>query len=245
MRITLIVALILACIAHHAVFAQRGRGQQKNDFADEPILSPSPSVSTGFVFPTSSSRVFMLGEPITVVAGVSNEGDSPVNVTSLRVSLVYPQDWRVHIQNFSRIHVDKVVAPHEHGSFAYTFMPDPLIEPREFALTGRIYYSTPEGENFTSIFLNHTFVLVENSADSGLDPQTLFTYIGIVGVLGLIAFFVYRSLGGMSKKSSRPKVEYGTQKKMEIDTDWLEGTHAMSPKVPRSPVRATKIKKTA
>jgi len=108
-----------------------------------------------------------------------------------------------------------------------------MLEPREYGLVISVFYSA-EGENFTNVVFNSTFGIVDS--DEPLDMSSLFTYIGLIGVAGLVGFLVYNSTRSVSKKQKR--VEYGTQKQTVLDNEWLEGTAAAqrSPKTtPRSP----------
>jgi len=205
---------------------------------EEPVIGPSPDVSTYFVFPSSSVKSFTVGSGIPVVVGFQNHGNTLFNVTTIFASLMYPQDWRYYIQNYTKEYYGEVVASSELRSFLYTFYPDPMLDPRDFGLTVKVFYTDPEGGNFTSVVYNNSITLTE--AGGSFDAQTLFTYVGIVGVAGLVGFGIYKVARGFSKKRPR-KVEYGTQSTV-VDNEWLEGTAAMrSSKSPKSP--RTKPKK--
>jgi len=210
---------------------------QSSSNETEIVLLSSPDVSTATVFPSSAERRFASGELIDLVVGITNHGHKQFNVTSIVASLRYPVDWKVHIQNFTKQVYDVVVNPAETTSFLYSFVPDGMLEPREFGVTANVYYEDEEGGNFTTVFFNSTIHLVE--ANEALDVQTLFTYVGIVGVVGLIAFIGFNYLKSATKKQRRaPRVETGTQKNDAIDNDWLEGTAAAQ----KSP-KGRKVKK--
>jgi len=133
------------------------------------------------------------------------------------------------------------VSPSEQRAFDYTFLPDAGLEPREYGLVISVFYSDTDGANFTNVVFNSTVGIVDS--DQPMDFTTLFTYIGLVGVAGLVGFIVYNSTRSVSKKSR--KVEYGTTgKATEIDNEWLEGTaaHARSPKGSRLPKSTTTTK---
>jgi len=175
----------------------------------------------------------LIGKEIPVVVGLTNKGNSIFNVTSVFASLMYPQDHRYYIQNFTRTSFGEFVRPSEERSFVYKFLPDPMLEPREYGLVVNIFYTDLEGGNFTNVIFNSTIGLIESS--EGIDAQSLFTYVGILGVAGLVGFIVYKAGRNLNKKKGSRKTEYGTQKVTTLDNEWLEGTNAMrSPKV-RSP----------
>jgi len=194
----------------------------------EKIIGPSPDIVTSFVFPDSPElKQFVPGRQVRVIAALKNIGQQPVNVTALRASLMYPLDFRYYIQNYTKQAVYGTVPPGQQVSFLYIFFPDAMLEPREFGLTAQVWYNS-EADNYTSVFYNNTIQFVEDNTP--FDVQTLFTYVGVLGGLGLFAFIVLRSVGafGSSKKSRRPaqKIEMGTQANTQLDSEWLEGTFA-------------------
>jgi len=191
-------------------------------------LESSPYVKTAVVFPDQPSQEFPIGKPINVVLGFTNTGDSYFDITEIAASLHHPQDWSVYIQNYTARAVEYSVAPGEQVSVQYAFMPDPMLEPHTFGLSLHVWYRTLD-QNFTNAFFNSSVALVDDT--ESLDPQLLFTYVGILAVAGLAAFFVYRlTTGGRTKRASRAKqaVEQGTKKVFsEAESqEWLAGTSA-------------------
>jgi len=224
--------------------------QQKSENGTEPaatnettevILTAAEYINTAFIFPHSPEKDIIIGNTVEILLGIANSGESAINVTSIIASLRYPPDWRYIIQNFTKMAYSVIVKPGEQTSFLYSFKPDPLLEPRDFGLSAQVFYHDQEGTNFTSFFFNNTVPLVESS--ESIDAQSLFTYVGIVGIAGLILFIIYKAVG--ERRMKRPaKLETGTQNKDVIDDEWLEGTHAKpkSPKGQRSPTKSRKVK---
>jgi len=227
------LALILSLISFHCVIAQDETEEEvvvtetETNKTTEKILLPSPDVSTSFVFPDSpDDKRFVPGQSVRVVLALKNNGQNSINVTSLRASLMYPMDWRYYIQNYTKQAVHGVVQPGEQASFLYAFFPDAMLEPREFGLTAQVWYHS-DADNFTSVFYNNTILFVEDNTP--FDVQTLFTYVGVLGGIGLFGFLVLRAMGAFApKKSRRPaqKIEMGTQANTQVDSEWLEGTFA-------------------
>jgi len=193
-------------------------------------VGPSPDVTTESMFPNSTHNNFYIGKRIPVLVGLNNIGSGVFNVTHVGSSLMYPQDHRYYIQNYTKGYYGETVSPSELRSFLYTFYPDPMLEPRQYGLVVSIYYTDAEGTNFTNVVFNNTINLVET--DESIDAQALFLYVGILGVAGLVGFIVYKAARTTNKKKGPKRVEYGTQKSTVIDNEWLEGTSAFrSPKV--------------
>jgi len=200
---------------------------------EKPVIA-SPDAKTAFVFPTSGIKTFTIGDVIPIVLGFTNKGERNFNITSIAAYLKYPQDWKYFLQNYTRFWYGEIVPPGESHSFVYSFYPDPMLEPRDFGLQVNVFYTDSAGENYTSVFYNGTFTLTESN--EGLDAQTLFTYVGILGVAGLIGFGVYKAGRSATKKRfPKQRVEYGTQQQDVIDNEWLEGTAAARSTGPRSP----------
>jgi len=201
-------------------------------------LGPAPDAYTSYIFPHSGNRVFNIGAEIEVLTGFANKGNSIFNITHISASLMYPQDHRYFIQNYTKQVIDQLVLPNEHRAFVYTFKPDAMLEPREYGLVVSIFYTDAEEGNFTNVVFNSTIGLAES--DESIDVATLFTYIGILGVAGLVGFIVYKTGRSFSKKGGGRRIEYGTQKATVVDNEWLEGTAAArSPKSPKSPASPT------
>jgi len=205
-----------------------------------PPLVASPFAATAFVFPKSAEKRFTIGDKIDLLVGFTNTGEQALNLSHITVSLMYPADWRVYVQNYTRLALNHtLVDPATQHSFLYQFLPDQYLEPREFGLTVKIFYSDLEGANYTSVVYNSTIHLVES--DSTIDFQMVFTYIGLAAVSGLLGFFILKFIN-KNTKQKRSRVEYGTQRQDVVDNEWLEGTNVRlkTPKSPKSPTKNRK-----
>jgi translocon-associated protein subunit alpha len=226
---TLLFYLFLLLSATFVAFAQEEETNEETvtetatNETVEVILTAGPGVSTSFIFPNYPTKKIAIGHEIEVIVGFLNEGSLTYNVSEIFAAFRYPGDWRYYIQNFTRQPNTIVVKPGEQHSFVYSFTPDPFLEPRDLGFSGQFFYSDSEGNNYTSYWYNTTITLIE--LQEPLDVQTLFTYVGLIGVAGLVLFIIYKSVS--EKKAKRPKrVETGTVKESVIDEDWLEGTNA-------------------
>jgi len=199
-------------------------------------VGPSPDVSTAFVLPDHPNKVITAGDIVEVLLGFVNNGDREFNITSVSASLNHPLDFRYYIQNYTRAEYGLLVQPKEQVSVSYRFRPDPLLEPRDFALVVSVFYEDESGTNFTNAFFNGTITIAE--ADTGIDLQQLFLTVGFLGVVGLGGYFALQSFGANNAKKERrssgsfrtPKVtKEGSfevpQEKLKLDDDWLSGTN--------------------
>eukprot|EP01099_Mayorella_cantabrigiensis_P008223 TRINITY_DN761_c0_g1_i1.p1 TRINITY_DN761_c0_g1~~TRINITY_DN761_c0_g1_i1.p1 ORF type:complete len:258 (-),score=83.06 TRINITY_DN761_c0_g1_i1:128-829(-) len=194
----------------------------------EDFYVSAPDVSTSYVFPFSPEEDFPVGEIAEVLVGFANNGKQTYNVTSVRAFLVAPSDFNYYVQNFTAFDYGSLVQAGSSATFAYYFRPNPL-EPIPFGLTIAVSYQAEDGRKFQTAFFNKTVEITEPS--TGFDPQTFFTYTMIIGVIGLLGFFVYQTATSGKRRSilSAPRFELGTKKKVqstEDDDDWLKGTSA-------------------
>lgn len=222
-------SFVLILFLSFGVFIQGNEESTSDEVLEqEPVkmLVSSPNFKTNVVFPASpiNEKAFKSGDIIDIVLGVTNTGKKTFNITSILASLRYPPDWRLFVQNFTHREYGLIVEPSEQISLVYSFRPDPMLEPRDFGLTAEVFY-TDKDDNYTTVFFNETITLVETIEP--FDAQALFTYVGILGIAGLIGFFVYNAaVGKATKKSKKSKIETGTRTTSQDSDDWLQGTFA-------------------
>eukprot|EP01097_Dermamoeba_algensis_P002771 TRINITY_DN2097_c0_g1_i3.p1 TRINITY_DN2097_c0_g1~~TRINITY_DN2097_c0_g1_i3.p1 ORF type:complete len:199 (-),score=48.00 TRINITY_DN2097_c0_g1_i3:265-861(-) len=126
-------------------------------------------------------------------------------------------------KNFTEEEYFIPVGPGERVTFSYLLRPDAMLEPRTYGLLATVFYVDETGANFTTYFYNDTVTLLEPVGS--VDPQTFFTYSGILGLLGLAAVIAYKFQTSKAKKQTKQRIETGTRTQ-EIDEDWLQGTSA-------------------
>eukprot|EP01087_Luapelamoeba_hula_P005548 TRINITY_DN15606_c0_g1_i1.p1 TRINITY_DN15606_c0_g1~~TRINITY_DN15606_c0_g1_i1.p1 ORF type:complete len:278 (-),score=58.06 TRINITY_DN15606_c0_g1_i1:12-845(-) len=189
----------------------------------EQLTASSPDIATSYVFPRYADKKFPSGEHIELLLGFANQGDQRFNVTSISASFNFPLDFSYFIQNFTTIPYNVFVDPGTQVSIAYYFMPDALLEPRDFGLVASVHYRDSEGLNYTTVFFNSTVDITEPVG--GVDGQLFFAYVAIFVAVCGAGFFAYRWLITRSKKKASAQREYGT-KAQQLDDDWLTGTSA-------------------
>jgi len=213
----LFVCFLFATVA----FAQEG----KVDVEEEVVTTSAPDVSTASIFPHFPAKKFFVGEPVEILLGFVNSGEESYDLTHITASFNYPLDYSYYIQNFTAREYNVSVKPSTQVSLAYTFLPDPLLEPRDFGLVCSVHYRDSQGNNFTSVFFNSTVDMIEHSG--GVDTQTFFVGIFALAFFGLIGFVIYRYLSSWSKRQGYTgggSSDEGTTQ--SLDNDWLQGTSA-------------------
>jgi len=215
--------LVLFCFLSLSFAQNEGIKLADPEPQEAPLIISSPDISTSYVFPQFIDKKFPSGEEIEILLGFSNAGEQDYNVTHITASFNFPLDYSYYIQNFTTIQYMTTVVPNTQQSFAYFFVPDALLEPRDFGLVASVHYRDAEGVNYTTVFFNSTIDIIEPTG--GVDTQTFFTYLGVVAVLGLIGFVIYRALLSWRKRQRIAPKEFGTRE-VELDDDWLTGTSA-------------------
>eukprot|EP01097_Dermamoeba_algensis_P002769 TRINITY_DN2097_c0_g1_i1.p1 TRINITY_DN2097_c0_g1~~TRINITY_DN2097_c0_g1_i1.p1 ORF type:complete len:245 (-),score=67.45 TRINITY_DN2097_c0_g1_i1:265-999(-) len=217
----LLSVLLCPVNAQEANLQEVHETQAQNETVEARVTS-SPDVSTVFHFPQFPDRRFVAGEIIEVLLGFTNTGDSTFNVTYIEGGIASP-DFSYWIQNFTEEEYFIPVGPGERVTFSYLLRPDAMLEPRTYGLLATVFYVDETGANFTTYFYNDTVTLLEPVGS--VDPQTFFTYSGILGLLGLAAVIAYKFQTSKAKKQTKQRIETGTRTQ-EIDEDWLQGTSA-------------------
>lgn len=181
--------------------------------ADEDVIPTEPhaDVSLHHFFQSHPDRVFPSGDKVTLLFGLVNKGEAEFNVSIVTGSLVVPQDYSYHVENFTTYRYFDVVAPHSEHSFVYEFQTREIFNPQEFGLTVLVYYTdAADGKNYVSTVFNSTVTLAQSS-EEGSSQVFLYTLLALLVALG----FVLYSRSTKSGKARRPKaaaapVEMGT-----------------------------------
>jgi hypothetical protein len=114
---------------------------------------PMEDVETSAYFPNHPDQKFPIGETITVLCHLSNDGSASLNVTAIMGSLNFVFDFRHHIQNYTYKPFGFVVKPGEEVTLQYQFHIHPDLEPVEYTLAHTVFYES-ERESYSNTFFN-------------------------------------------------------------------------------------------
>ena len=131
-------------------------------------------------------KTIELGKEAEVVMGFLNTGDSPFSVQFIRGYLLMNQDQPYIVQNFTGALQNVTVGPEETATFSYKFTPEKMLDSREYTVMVDVFYLNVENDTFSTTFFNQTIQFVE--AAEAADFETVFSYISLLGMLGLMAF---------------------------------------------------------
>jgi hypothetical protein len=198
------------------------------------------NVYTSVLFPVYNEKKFPAGETVEVLLGFENKNEKDeFDVLFIQGYLAAPYDFSQRIHNFTGALYNTTVPKDTEASLLYRFKAEVgHIDPREYGFVIQIIYLNKDNTTFHAIAYNSTITITE--ANSPLDAKTVFTYITLVAILGLIGFGLYKLVLGKKGKYSRGSrqattLAKGTDSK-NIDWDYISPSHrAAVSKSPKSP----------
>ncbi|XP_073324626.1 translocon-associated protein subunit alpha-like [Pagrus major] len=196
---------------------QPTEGDEDTDDAADKLLGSHPDADTTIIFTTGEE--FPANEIVRFLVGFTNKGSQDFSVQSLEASFRYPQDFQFYIQNFTALPLNTVVQPQAQASFEYSFIPAQPMAGRPFGLVILLNYVDAEGSVFQTAIYNQTVTITER--EEGLDGETMFMYIFLVGLVTLMLFGIYQVLETRTRKRIPVKIEKGTGGMNDVDISWI------------------------
>lgn len=213
--------------------------EEETDEAADSLLTSHTDADTTIIFTTGEE--FYANEIVRFLVGFTNKGSQDFNVQSLEASFRYPQDFQFYIQNFTALPLNTVVQPQAQASFEYSFIPAQPMAGRPFGLVILLNYLDTEGYVFQTAIYNQTVTITER--EEGLDGETMFLYVFLVGLVALMLFGMYQLLETRTKRRIPVKIEKGTGGMSDVDISWIpqETLNVMNKASPKtSPRKRTK-----
>lgn len=204
-------------------------GGSASDDSDLGEISTSPYADTHLLFtrPLYQAGVQLDlpgGQPVEFVVGFLNKAEElDFFVDSVEASIRYPMDFNYVIQNFSAIAYNREVKPGHEATVSYAFLPADAFAGRPFGLNIQLNYHDSQGAQYFESIFNETITVSETT--EGLDGETFFLYIFLVGgvvLLGVVGQQYLSGAAGKKKRGTAPRkvVEVGTSNN-DVDYDWL------------------------
>eukprot|EP01041_Mallomonas_annulata_P008220 gene8220-16897_t len=170
----------------------KGRSPPKQQAFIHPLTNMPDAaidVKTTYFFPKHTDQKFPIGETVTVLCHIINDGQFTYNVTAIMGSLNSPYDFSFHIQNYSYKPFGIVIKAGEEYTFDYQFQLHQNLEPVEYALAHTIFYED-DSESFSSTFFNQTIELYYPNNDYDLETiaQLLFSLFATLFVASMLYF---------------------------------------------------------
>ncbi len=182
--------------------------------AQERYHAPKPGVKTLSAAPenivSSSSSLLentmklQIGKRSAVLVGVINNSDEPVYLAGVRGSFHDPADYTKLLYNRS-YGLEQLEIPASGGeaSFTYVFYPIDARRALDATFTVRLFYTDPEGREFSDSAMNQTVSVVYQS--SSIDLDLIKTVIILAIFFAAIGKYVYDSFKGYASSSRKSK----------------------------------------
>lgn len=172
--------------------------------------------------PKTSSALLTLGDSVKTVIAFSNQAKTPILVWGAIGSLNNPDNFRIHVQNFTYGLVNRTVEPGHELSFSYSFTPNAHLDVRPFQLAITLFYETQSSmgaalRGHSTTFYNAT---VETQPGSQTMSNTTFLlfFVTLVAAAGGAAY-IFKNMEGEKNET----VETGTEDNSK--NEWLEEHH--------------------
>jgi hypothetical protein len=182
---------------------------------DEGDQVEADGIYTSAFFPSHPDQKFPAGQVVESLIGFDNQNPSDdFRVEFIRASLTAPHDTRQFVQNFTGATDNSTVQHGSEGSFSYKFRPDVNLEPRDYGIVIQVYYMNNENETFLSTVFNSTVTITDPV--NSFDARTLFAYISILAIFGLVGFAGYKRTVATRARTAR------RQQPLATGTDGIE-----------------------
>lgn len=162
---------------------------------------------------SAANEEFLAGQWVeTLVSFANSDEATPYNVRFVAAHINAVGDPNAYIQNFTGNAYDRQVEGKETGTFKYRFKPHESLDPRDYNLVIRVFFTTNDNNTLAIAAFNGTITIQE---PSGVDPETIMTFVTIFGLIGGAVWFFNKKKSKRSyqpRTSQSPTVEMGTAK---------------------------------
>eukprot|EP01084_Bolivina_argentea_P175395 303750_1 len=136
-------------------------------------------------------------------------------------------DSLAFVQNFTGNTFERTVAAKSTGTFLYRFKPHENLDPRDYNLVIRVFFSTANNETLAIAAYNSTVTITE---PLGTDPEMIMTFVTIAGLIGAAVWFFSNKKGSSSAaKAPRAAAPSAATQEMgskgSLNKDYISADH--------------------
>ncbi len=85
--------------------------------------------------------MFLLGEENELLVALTNNNEKNVNISVIRLSIMHPlEPTYYYIQNCTVQPYYQILAPKSTQTFRYQFVPDAMLQPRDYVVVVNVYF---------------------------------------------------------------------------------------------------------
>jgi translocon-associated protein subunit alpha len=235
MKSHLFIVLFFALLACTTTFAQDDSADEEVDESyqaapQRQMVHPltdmpeaSPDIDSVVVIPKWNAGEMPIGEAVSAVVGLVNNGEEAVQVAFIMGSINSPFDFNFHVQNFSLLPINVTLDAGEERTFEYKFMPHPSLDPIELRVALTIFYEELGQHSFSTTFYNESVTFIE--VGPLIDMKSISKYSSGFGIGFALLFVLYQIFVGPTKKSQKRRKPAAPAKQPSAgaDNEWLEG----------------------
>jgi len=189
----------------------------------------SEDIATHYYFPKNPDLRLPIGETVSILCHMENQGKKDYNISAIMGSLNNPFQFDLHIQNYTMKYVGVTANPGLEFSFEYKIQVHPMLEPAEYVLATTVFYEDGV-EAFSTTFFNSTVELYHNQP--AFDLQDLLKLVLMVAGTWLAGYFGFNLAFG--KKPSKTPIKAQGKKNDDWASDFLGSQPKKSPVQKRS-----------
>lgn len=152
----------------------------------------SEDIETTYHFPGHDDHKFPVGEPLTVLCHVQNNGLSAVNITAIMGSLNVAFQFHQYVQNYSYKSFGAMLKPDEELTLQYEFeINKELDTQQEYALAHTVFYQLekPSKLRHSTTFFNQTVEIYNAAGD--FETESVLELIMVLFSTVLVALMVF------------------------------------------------------
>jgi hypothetical protein len=198
---------------------------EEEDEDEDDAMSQSPVVGKAVFLGAAEGEQLAAGEWVDTILAFDNIDESAGYIVRFVAShLNQIGDQTAYVQNFTGNTYERTVEAKSTGTFKYRFKPHESLDPRDYNLVIRMFFSTPNNETLAVAAFNGTVTVTE---PLGTDPEMIMTFVTIAALLGAAVWWF------SGKKASAPArrpasattstQEMGT--KASLNNDYVSADH--------------------
>eukprot|EP00177_Eucheuma_denticulatum_P006397 GFKZ01011675.1.p2 GENE.GFKZ01011675.1~~GFKZ01011675.1.p2 ORF type:complete len:289 (-),score=56.39 GFKZ01011675.1:1244-2110(-) len=195
----------------------------RHPLTDMPPPADDVLIAHTFTHGIDSSLIVALGDKCRALIAFANAARARYHVWGVMGSLNMERDFKVHVQNFSYVPVNKSVASNSELSFTYEFTPNERLDVRPFQLALTVFYEA-QGSSGNAI-RGHSTTFYNATITTVPGPQSMSNAMFMTIFALVVAAVVAAVLLFRQAEQKKDTVEMGTATASK--NEWLEDHHAM------------------
>jgi translocon-associated protein subunit alpha len=196
--------------------------EEEEEVGDRSFFSRASFLQSSFLFTSAQSGALHLGEEAEVLIGLTNQHESTINITAIRLSLLHPMEpTYYYIQNCTAQFYYQMLKSHTTQTFSYRFLTDAMLQPRDYVVVVNVFFEDSKDNRpyyYQAVNITYDFF----DAPTKLDTETLFIAVSLIGSFGFILYLLISYLfGGKKSRRVAPTERSAPILRTEVQEEWI------------------------